>query len=58
MGFNGMSYSDSSNYENSWNVFFSEDTYNAIYEYIQNNRISMEDMHKFSMWQNIFDNIR
>ena len=57
MGFNGMSYNDNSNYKNNWSVLFSENTYKAIYEYIQNNRISMEDMQKFSMWQDIFDNI-
>ena len=57
MGFNGMSYNDNSNYKNNWSVLFSENTYKAIYEYIQNNRISMEDMRKFSMWQDIFDNI-
>lgn len=57
MGFNGMSYNDNSNYKNNWSVFFSENTYKAIYEYIQNNRISMEDMQKFSMWQDIFDSI-
>lgn len=57
MGFNGMSYNDNSNYKNNWSVFFSENTYKAIYEYIQNNRISMEDMQKFAMWQDIFDSI-
>ena len=57
MGFNGMSYNDNSNYKNDWSVFFSENTYKAIYEYIQNNRISMEDMQKFAMWQDIFDSI-
>lgn len=57
MGFNGMSYNDNSNYKNNWSVFFSENTYRAIYEYIQNNRISLENMQKFSTWQDIFDNI-
>ena len=57
MGFNGMSYNDNSNYKNNWSVLFSENTYQAIYEYIQNNRVSMEEMQKFSMWQDIFDKI-
>lgn len=57
MGFNGISYNDNSNYKNNWSVFFSENTYKALYEYIQNNRISLENMQKFSTWQAIFDNI-
>ena len=57
MGFNGMSYNDNSNYKNNWSVLFPENTYQAIYEYIQNNRVNMEEMQKFSMWQNIFDRI-
>ena len=57
MGFNGMSYNDNSNYKNNWSVLFSENTYQAVYEYIQNNRISMEEMQKFSMWQDIFEKI-
>lgn len=57
MGFNGMSYNDNSDYENNWSVFFSGNTYKAIYEYIKNNRIGMENMHEFSAWQAIFNNI-
>ena len=57
MGFNGMSYDDNSNYKNNWSVLFSEDTYKAIYEWLQDNRGSIEDMQKFSTWQEIFENI-
>ena len=57
MGFNGLSYNDNSNYKNNWSVLFPENTYQAIYEYIQNNRVSMEEMQEFSMWQDIFDKI-
>lgn len=57
MGFNGMSYNDNSDYENNWSVFFSGNTYKAIFEYVRNNRIGMEKMHEFSAWQSIFNNI-
>lgn len=57
MGFNGMSYDDNSNYKNNWSVLFSDDTYKAIYEWLQDNRGSIEDMQKFSTWQEIFENI-
>lgn len=57
MGFNGMSYDDNSNYKNNWSVLFSEDTYKAIYEWLQDNRGSIEDMQKFSTWQEIFEDI-
>lgn len=57
MGYDGMSYNDNSDYKNNWSVFFSENSYKALYEYIQNHRLSMEDMQKFSMWQDIFDSI-
>ena len=57
MGFNGMSYDDNSNYKNNWRVPFSGNTYKAIYERLQNNRGSIEDMQKFSTWQGIFEDI-
>ena len=57
MGYDGISYHDNSDDKNHWSVFFSGNTYKALYEYIQNHRLSMEDMQKFSMWQDIFDSI-
>ena len=57
MGFNGMFYNDNADYKNNWSVFFSGNTYKAIYEYIKDNRIGMENMHEFSAWQVIFNNI-
>lgn len=57
MNFSGMSYNDNTDYKNNWSVLFHGDTYKALYEYLQNNRLSMENMQKFSMWENIFDGI-
>lgn len=57
MGFNGMSYNDNSNYKNNWSVLFSGDTYKAIFDWLQNNRGSIEEMQKFSTWQDVFKSI-
>lgn len=57
MGFNGMSYNDNSNDKNNWSVLFSEDTYKAIFKWLENNRGSIEEMQKFAAWQNVFKNI-
>lgn len=57
MGFNGMSYDDNSNYKNNWSVLFSGDTYKAIFDWLQNNKGSIEEMQKFTTWQDIFKNI-
>lgn len=57
MGFNGMSYNDNSNYKNNWSVLFSGDTYKAIFDWLQNNKGSIEEMQKFATWQDIFKNI-
>ena len=53
----GMSYSDNENYKNNWNVLFSGSMYEMMYEWFQNNKDSMEEIHKFSTWQKVFDKI-
>lgn len=55
MGFNGMSYHDKTNDKNNWSVLFSEDTYNAIYEWLQNNRERTDEIYKFASWQKLFE---
>lgn len=55
MGFNGMSYNDNADYKNNWSVLFSGDTYKAVFEWLQNNRGSIEKMQKFATWQDVFD---
>lgn len=57
MGFNGMSYNDNSNDKNNWSVLFSGDTYKAIFDWLENNRGSIEEMQKFATWQDVFKNI-
>lgn len=53
----GISYSDNENYKNNWNVLFSGSVYETLYEWFQNNKDSMEEIHKFSTWQKVFDKI-
>lgn len=57
MNADGMSYSDNENYKNNWNVLFSGSMYETLYEWFQNNKDSMEEIHKFSTWQKVFDKI-
>lgn len=57
MGFNGMSYNDNADYKNNWSVLFSENTYKAVFDWLQNNRGSIEEMQKFATWQDVFENI-
>ena len=52
-----MSYSDNENYKNNWSVRFSGSMYEKLYEWLQNNKDSMEEIHKFSTWQKVFDEI-
>lgn len=55
MNTDGMSYSDNENYKNNWNVLFSGSMYEMLYEWFQNNKDGMEEIHKFSSWQKVFD---
>ena len=57
MGFNGMSYNDNADYKNNWSVLFSENTYKAVFHWLQSNRGSIEEMQKFATWQDVFNNI-
>ena len=57
MGFNGMSYNDNADYKNNWSVLFSENTYKAVFDWLQNNRGSIEEMQKFATWQDVFKSI-
>lgn len=57
IGADEMSYSDNENYKNNWSVRFSGSMYEKLYEWLQNHKDSMEEIHKFSTWQNVFDEI-
>ena len=53
----GMSSSDNANYRNNWTGRFSGSMYEKLYEWLQNHKDSMEEIHKFSTWQKVFDEI-
>lgn len=57
MNASGMSNSDNENYKNNWNFLFSGSMYEMLYDRFQNNKDSMEEIHKFSTWQKVFDKI-
>ncbi len=57
IGFNGISYSDNENYKNNWSVLYSGSTYELLYEWIENEKGSREEMYKFTIWQKIFEKI-
>lgn len=52
--YDGMSYNHNSDYRKNWCVKFSGDTYSRIFEWIRNNRESLEEMQEFSLWQEVF----
>ena len=54
--YDGMSYNHNSDYKKNWCVKFSGDTYRYVFEWIQKNRGRMEEMQKFSVWDEIFSN--
>lgn len=51
MGYDGMSYHDNANDKNNWSILFSGDTYKLIFDWLQNHREDIEEMEKFSTWQ-------
>ena len=57
MGYDGMSYNDNANSKNNWSVLFSEDTYQAVFEWLQNNKEGIKEMQKFATWQDVFESI-
>ena len=57
MGFDGMSYNDNVNSKNNWSVLFSEGTYQAVFEWLQNNKEGIKEMQKFATWQDVFESI-
>ncbi len=44
MGYDGMSYNDNSNDKNNWSIRFSEDAYKMLFEWLQSNRGSIDEM--------------
>lgn len=56
-GYNGMSYNDNENDKNNWGVLFPESTYQAVEQWMKDNRKNIEEMQKFSAWEDTFENI-
>jgi len=54
MGFNGMSYCDNLNNKNNWSVLYAGNTYEKLFQWLQDNRSRMEELWKFSVWQKAF----
>ncbi|MBD5481802.1 MAG: hypothetical protein HDR15_04630 [Lachnospiraceae bacterium] len=52
--YDGMSYNHNSDYKKNWCIRFSGDTYSNLLTWIQKNRGRMEEMHQFSVWDQIF----
>ncbi|MDE5819234.1 MAG: hypothetical protein K2I07_07935 [Lachnospiraceae bacterium] len=52
--YDGMSYNHNSDYKKNWCIRFSGDTYSNLLDWIQKNKGRMEEMHQFSVWDQIF----
>lgn len=57
MSVDGMSYNDNENYKNNWRIIFSSSMYKMVYEWLQNNGDSVNEINKISTWQNFFHKI-
>lgn len=55
--YDGMSYQDNSNFQINWSIRFQDDAYQKIFEWLEHNREHHKEMQKFSVWQEIFDEI-
>lgn len=56
MGYDGMSYNDNADDKKNWSILFAGDTYQLIFDWINNNRDRMEEMQKFATWREVFEN--
>ena len=52
-----ISYSDNSDYKNNWSIMLNDETWELLYEWLEENRNRMEEMNKFSSWRDILDEI-
>lgn len=57
MSVDEMSYNDNENYKNNWRIIFSSSMYKMVYEWLQNNTDSMNEINKISTWQSFFHKI-
>ena len=52
-----ISYNDNSDYKKNWSAMLTGDTWELLYEWLEENRSRMEEMQEFSSWRDIFDEI-
>ena len=52
-----ISYSDNLDYKNNWSIMLNDETWELLYEWLEENRNPMEEMNKFSSWRDILDEI-
>jgi len=52
-----ISYHDNSDYKNNWSIMLNDETWELLYEWLEENRNRMEEMNKFSSWRDILDEI-
>lgn len=52
-----ISYSDNLDYKNNWSIMLNDETWELLYEWLEENRNRMEEMNKFSSWRDILDEI-
>lgn len=52
-----ISYNDNSDYKKNWSIMLSGETWELLYEWLEENRNRMEEMNEFSSWRDILDEI-
>lgn len=52
-----VSYNDNSDHKNNWSIMLNDETWELLYEWLEENRNRMEEMNKFSSWRDILDEI-
>ena len=52
-----ISYNDNSDYKNNWSIMLNDETWELLYEWLEENRSHMEEMNKFGSWRDILDEI-
>lgn len=52
-----ISYNDNSDYKNNWSIMLNDETWELLYEWLEENRSHMEERNKFGTWRDILDEI-
>ena len=57
VGFDNISYNDNLDYKKNWSAKITEETWDLLWEWLEENRSHMEDIGVFSTWGDIIDEI-